>query len=30
MRVKDAAQAVSAALGLPRRDVYNRALTLKE
>lgn len=30
MRVKDAAQAVSAALGLPRRDVYNRALALKK
>lgn len=30
MRVKDAAQAVSAALGLPRRDVYNRAITLKK
>ncbi|MGB0412031.1 MAG: rRNA (cytidine-2'-O-)-methyltransferase, partial [Pikeienuella sp.] len=30
MRVKDAAQAVSTALGLPRRDVYNRALAIKE
>jgi 16S rRNA (cytidine1402-2'-O)-methyltransferase len=29
LRVKDAAAEVSAALGLPRRDVYQRALALK-
>ncbi|TDQ86354.1 16S rRNA (cytidine1402-2'-O)-methyltransferase [Dongia mobilis] len=30
MRVKEAAEAVAAALGLPRRQVYQRALELKE
>lgn len=30
MRVKDAADAVSGALGLPKRDVYQRALELKK
>ncbi|KAA9005192.1 16S rRNA (cytidine(1402)-2'-O)-methyltransferase [Histidinibacterium aquaticum] len=30
MRVKDAATAVAGALGLPRREVYQRALTLRE
>lgn len=30
MGVRDAAAAVSAALGLPKREVYNRALELKK
>ena len=30
MRVKDAATAVAGALGLPRRQVYQTALRLKE
>ncbi len=30
MRIKDAANAVSGAMGLPRRDVYQMALKLKE
>ncbi|MEO1798664.1 MAG: rRNA (cytidine-2'-O-)-methyltransferase, partial [Pseudomonadota bacterium] len=29
MRVKDAADAVAGALGLPRREIYQRALRLK-